>query len=415
MRLTKDTIVAVGIILLLAIVTVAAAFQQRSLEEKLPPLSSDSNQPDGARALRLWLESLGHQVTISGREEFSIPNNIDFAFILEPGENLTLERSKIDLWVEDGGTLLLAGESWAAYDEIALYGFTFGFVYTETSNVSVVSPALCQPPLKNPLQIQVSRVLEYNGETITNTLSESSASYSTGQPLLVSTEGIVAVQLERGRGHVILLSVPELMSNSGLKKPGASELIQNLLGLAQGEHTQKLQIWIDEWHHGQRSTQSEVIGPEAWLRRTPAGQSILFTSAVIFIALAIGGKSFGKPLTEKTTLSRRAPLEYITALANLSRRAGHRNRVLQAEYVSLKKQFARRYHIPIEIPDFEFVQKISLYSTNIDTLALQKLLLELTNAMNNPNLTEAEMLHLVGEIHQWRHKEQTHLSAPKGK
>ena len=57
-RLSRDTWLALGLILLLVLIQQAAAGAQQTVRQNIPPLASYSIRSDGSRALREWLDSV---------------------------------------------------------------------------------------------------------------------------------------------------------------------------------------------------------------------------------------------------------------------------------------------------------------------------------------------------------------------
>ena len=109
-RFSRDTWLALGLLIMLLGVVFAAA-AQRTEQEKPPPLASFSSEPDGAEALRLWLQDLGYQTHHEPQTAFRPPDDASLLLILEPS-TLGIDSedwSIVDAWVKRGGTLLLAG------------------------------------------------------------------------------------------------------------------------------------------------------------------------------------------------------------------------------------------------------------------------------------------------------------------
>jgi hypothetical protein len=96
--------------------------------------------------------------------------------------------------------------------------------------------------------------------------------------------------------------------------------------------------------------------------------------------------------------ARRAPLEYITAIANLNRRAGHRTAVLQDTHDRLKRHLGHRYRLSPDLPDAEFVTQLSEYNPALDAAALRDLLRRLSQT----DVGEAEMVRLVAAAARWQ-------------
>ena len=96
-------------------------------------------------------------------------------------------------------------------------------------------------------------------------------------------------------------------------------------------------------------------------------------------------------------MRRRAPLEYITAIANLKRRAGHRAAVLSHYRHRLKRSLGRRYRLDPTLSDEEYVSQLAKLNPNLDNIALRNLLTRLRRRPGN----ETEMIQLAREVSTW--------------
>jgi len=203
----------------------------------------------------------------------------------------------------------------------------------------------------------------------------------------------VVVSFALGKGRVILSAAPYAFSNAGLKEPGNPALVLNLILISPASGA----VWFDEWHHGVRPVDSQVVGPEDWLRRTPAGRALLYVAGVIFLAVLLRGRRFGRPVPLPGEITRRAPLEYISAIANLGRRAGHRRAVLQQYRQRLKRRLGQRYRLDPTLNDAEYAARLAEYNPGLDAEALRRLLARL----QRPNVNESEMIQLAAEVAAW--------------
>jgi hypothetical protein len=139
------------------------------------------------------------------------------------------------------------------------------------------------------------------------------------------------------------------------------------------------------------------VGPEQWLLRAPAGRSILYVTAILFIAVLLSGQRFGRPVPLAHEQVRRAPLEYITAIANLNRRAGHRTALMQRYHLDLKRHLGRRYRLDPQLPDQEYVARLARFNPQIDASALLKLL----EKLNQRHFSETQVVELSREAASW--------------
>ncbi|MBN1977046.1 MAG: DUF4350 domain-containing protein [Anaerolineae bacterium] len=390
-RPSRDTWLAIGLLTILVIVTIAAAVYQTGQEEgKLPPLASFSSAPDGARALRLWLEQLDYTVGDEVGESFRPPDSADVALILEPTTPITeQEWQTIDAWIDRGGTLVLAGEGRWFTSNMPLAVGHYGFQMTypnarEAITLTAQSPLLTSPPLKEPAHARPNAYLRPDHDDFVTHLAVGS------KPVLVS--------FPQGQGRVIICTAAFPFTNAGLKEEGNPELALNVVTTSsRPDSGGKPAIWFDEWHHGVQPRRSVAAGPQDWLRYTPSGRAVLYTAAVIFAALALGGRRFGRAVPLPKRIARRAPLEHITAIANLSRRAGHRQAVLRYHYQRLKRDLGKRYRLSPTLPDDEYAAQLAEFNPNVDPQELLSLLARLQKR----KVSESEMIQLAAEVAAW--------------
>lgn len=378
-RFSRDTWLAIGVVAVLVSITVIAVIWQ-TRKAAPPALSSASNERDGARALRLWLEQKGFRVNSSTDTDFNPPVDADLILMLEPfkdsDENHWL---LLDEWVKSGGTLLVAGEGIGAEPVFNHYdSWTFGVWQGTGVTVTEQSPLLAFPPLDNLSHLDLVSMFETERDDLL--------------VLLAADNYPVLVTFRLGEGRVILASFIHPFTNAGLKEAGNPELVMNLLAMAGQNHS----VWFDEWHHGQ-GQQMGVIGPQDWLRFTPAGHALLFIAGILFLALLLQGRNFGRPVPLPHQMARRTPLEYITALANLSRRAGHRSQVLSQYRQSLKQHLARRYRLNPLMPDDEYLDQLANYHPGLDVAELRNLL----NRLSKQHVSEGELVKLATETAEW--------------
>jgi hypothetical protein len=379
MKLSRESWLAIGLVVVLAVITALAAAQQTQAAE-LPPLSSASTAPDGARALWMWLDDLHYAVRDDVTPFFSIPRDARLVLMLEPFPGITsAEWETIDDWVRDGGTLIVAGDQFGAALATQHYTFTLAYLDHPVPALAAQTPLLASPPLTGAADVQTLAYLETGRSDFVAHLATPS--------------GPVVVSFALGKGRVILSAAPYAFSNAGLKEPGNPALVLNLILISPTSGA----VWFDEWHHGVRPVDSRVVGPEDWLRRTPAGRALLYVAGVIFLAVLLRGRRFGRPVPLPGEITRRAPLEYISAIANLSRRAGHRRAVLQQYRQRLKRHLGQRYRLDPTLNDAEYVARLAEYNPGLDAEALGRLLARL----QRPNVNESEMIQLAAEVAAW--------------
>ncbi len=380
-RPARDSLIALGLLALLAGLTVLAAVQRPAGEEALPPLASFSARPNGAKALRLWLAELGYRVDDRTQTVFSLPGDAAVALVLEPLYPVTAEEgAALEAWVEGGGLLVAAGDGSALASLLRRFDFRLAPL-----DAPADAPAPPQTPLwvSPPLDAAEPRARYYLQSARDDFVTHLAVD---GRPVVVA--------FEQGDGRVILASSARPFSNAGLRSAGNAALALNLVSAAGRPGA----IWFDEWHHGLRDTAELLaVGPGQWVRRTRAGQSVLLFAGLLFGALALRGRHFGPSLPLPSDVSRRSPLEHLTATAQLSRRAGHRRATLRQYRHWLKRGLGQRYRLDPGLPDDDYVARLAGYNPALDAAGLRSLLARL----DQPDPSEAEMVALAAEAARW--------------
>ena len=376
---SRDSKLGIGLVLLLVVVTALAATRKQT-EQEYPVLSTLSSAPNGARALKLWVQELNYAVDEQELAEFAPPDNTSILFMLEPLFPTEGELKAVDAWVEEGGTLIAIGETYGMYSLIDHYEFFFNYLPANTESPALDAPLLLSPDIFELINARVRLSLASSTRDDYVTL----ITYD-GNPVLVS--------FEQGQGRVILGTLAQSFTNAGLKQNGNPELVLNILALAREKGT----VWFDEWHHGLRQGAEQVLGPGQFLRSTPVGRSLLFVTFAVFITLFMQGRGFGRPVPLPQEIKRRGALEHVTGIANLSRRAAHRSAVMLHYHDQIKRKLGHRYRLDPGMDDEQYVQTLADYNPSLD----KNELLNLLKRLKRRDVSESEMVHLAGEASKW--------------
>ena len=375
--LSRDARLGIGILLALLVIIIFAATQQQT-EQVYPKLSTISSAPDGAVALKLWVQELRYPVDEQVLESFIPPDNATILFALEPFFMTNAELKSMDQWVENGGTLIAIGEQYGMYSLIDHYDFSFEFLPENDAPPAAETLLLNSPALGDltNAKAQVAFVTERDDYVVL-------AAYK-GKPVLVS--------FEKGKGRVILGTIPDVFTNAGLKQDGNPVLVLNILALARTKGA----VWFDEWHHGVQSG-AQILGPTDFLRRTPLGRALLFITFTIFIAFFLQGRGFGRPIPLPQELKRRGALEHVTGIANLSRRAAHRPAVMMQYHNQIKRKLGQRYRLDPGMDDEQYVSTLAGYNPSLD----KDELLNTLKRLKRRNISETEMVQLAVDAAKW--------------
>jgi hypothetical protein len=375
--LSRDSKVGIAILLLLLLVTIFAA-TRRQVEARYPPLSTLSAAPDGALALKLWMQALHYDVNEAALEDFLPPKDASIVFMLEPQFPAQDELEIVDEWVERGGTLILIGEGYGTFSTADHFGFALEYLGSGAGSAKVESPILLSPLQLDLEHANVRFALQAEREDYV-----ALAVYD-GKPVLVL--------FDQGKGRVILGTLPRSFMNIGLKEDGNPELVLNVVALARDPGM----IWFDEWHHGLQGG-SQITGPAEFLRRNPVGRALLFVTFTVFLAFFLQGRGFGRPVPLPQDLKRRGAMEHVTGIANLNRRAAHRAGVLTYYHNQIKRKLGHRYRLDPAMNDEDYVNSLAGYNPSVD----KNDLLNLLKRLKRRDVRESEMVVLAGEAAKW--------------
>lgn len=376
MRFSRDSWLAIAILLTLVLV-VTASVVQKTNDVEIPYIST-SPAPNGTMALKLWLNELGYDATETTLSNFRPDENVRTIFILQP---ITLisdaEWERLDKWVDAGGVLVLAGDNVQTNMALDHFGFSISYLQKRATDIFSAAPILLSPALVS----SVAATLDFG-------LKPSEAGFT---PLMVTEDFPVVIAIEQGQGRVIISSAPFIFSNLALKDDATASLVLNIIGLTGSRGV----VWFDEWHHGFQA--EDNIGPWNWLKNTSGGHAILFVVGAIFLTLLMQGRAFGRPIPLPHEVKRRGPLEHVNAIASLNRKAGHRDEMLKQYHHRLKRHLGQRYHLDPTIEDDEYAAQLSQYNSAID----RDELLDLLKGLTKESVSEAELLKLTTKAARW--------------
>ena len=376
MKFSRDAWLGIGIISLLVLTTMFVALRQNNAP--VIPYLSSSSAPSGTLGLKMWMNELGYASREISPTAFVLPADAKIIFIIEPLMSVTAtEWTILDQWVEAGGLLIIAGDNNATDALLSHYELGLMYLGVRAKELDIATPLLNSPTLVSaPFKTSVG-LFNQRDDIVT---------------LLAINHTPVIASFEKERGRVIVSSTPYPFSNIALKENQLNgALILNLAALA----VKPGPVWFDDWHHGIQK--ESVVGPEQWLRETPGGRSVVFIVATVFFALILRGRAFGRYVPLPGEIRRRGPLEHVTAIANLNRKARHRREVLSQYHQRVKRQLGKRYRLDSSLPDDEYVRILALHNPSIDKNGLSELLKKLSKK----KITEAELVKLATEASEW--------------
>lgn len=325
------------VIALVAVLVLVTAVMVRPRTAAQPPLTVRSAEPGGARALMLWLETLGYAVEELDSEPYAVEPEVQTLFILAP--IVPFDDEALDAlarWVEQGGRLVLVSAG-SGSTLMQHFGLRVRFAGDRLPEAVAAQPLLLQPPVAR-LQVNAWEGLEAEGGLA---------------PWLVADDRVVLGSRPYGQGEVTVLTALRPLSNEALKEAASAELVLNLVG----RMPTGARVAFDEYHHGFVRGQSarglwELLLAHYW------GWGLIYTVAVVYLYLWLRGRRFGPPLVAPGA-TRRSVSEYVASLGALYRRAGQRGYVADRLADQLKRELATGLGLNARLPDDAFAAAVA--------------------------------------------------------
>lgn len=157
---------------------------------------------------------------------------------------------------------------------------------------------------------------------------------STPRPL----EGAGAVEVALGEGRILIFADARPLSNGQASDdPLAALAVRAAIAYTAPGDT----VFFNEFHHGVRGLGSPTEAVAGFFFGSPRGHALFHLGVVAFLAVAVAGVRFGAP-ADPPRDERRSPLEHVSALGALYRRAEAR----ETAVLLLLSRLARWAHLP---------------------------------------------------------------------
>jgi hypothetical protein len=203
-------------------------------------------------------------------------------------------------------------------------------------------------------------------------------------------EGALVVDYAYGRGRIVVLSDPYVVSNAGVNRA------DNLF-LAAGVVTGGLRgrVAFDEFHQGYGETQNQFFG---YLRGTPIlwmfGQGAIIALALVWTR----GRRFARAVPEPRP-DRRSKLEFVSSMAELQQRARAYDLAVENVYQRTRRALARYAGLPATAAPAQLAERVAARSGR-DRAALEALLRECEDAAAGAPTGARRALRLVSELRE---------------
>jgi len=337
-----------------------------------PEHSSSSDAANGASAVLLFAEAMGHQTSqVTG--SFDTPSPFSVMFVFTPTSPYTAdEADRLRQWVRDsGGLLIYASEQGDPELDRSLGvsrfdGFAGGGRYAATAPTLAGVTAVSGGDAIVPLDPSATQV-----------------------PLLRTPDGFVAGYVQQlGIGHVVVLADPLVLCNGYLEKADNGVLLADLIS-ASGAGAA---VTFDEYHHGLTASD---FAPQSWIT-TPWGAALLWLLVAVFFGLVLRGRRFG-PLVGRPAEVARSDAEWSVAVGQLLRRSSARAVTLGLLATATERAVASRTGLPLQ-PRERFWNALWVRAPEVAGE-----LAEVENSLFAASASEGQLLQAARRLHDIAH------------
>jgi hypothetical protein len=206
----------------------------------------------------------------------------------------------------------------------------------------------------------------------------------------VSDEGgALLVDFARGRGRIIVLSDPFIVSNRGISRADNLQLAANIITQAGGL------IAFDEYHQGRGATRNQFA---AYFAGTPVlaigAQLFLLAAAVVWTR----GRRFARPLPSPR-VDRRSKLEFVASMAELQQRARAYDLAIENVYGRTRRALARYGGADVSAPRASIAAGVAARSGRSKD-EIEALMRECEDAINGAPVSARRSLALVAHLRE---------------
>lgn len=310
-----------------------------------------------------WLAEEGYTVRTLETDNAYPGGGDGVMFVLAPRSSFSSEQLFfIDLWVQNGGTLIIAQEGRQPTNLIGRYQASIGRLWLRQRQAGLHLPVLNWPPV-GQAEIRTSHYVRHQcGQAAIH---------------MGSCERPYLVAFGRGNGRVFILSTVYPFTNAGIQDYGNAQLVENL---ALATVVNGRRVVFDELH--------QQI-PLTWLFTTPAGWA--FWLSLLALLLFFLWHQTYLPLNPARANGReRLPgaAPPLPPLATAQQQFARPEAIKTHYWQRLKRTLAQRHGLDPARPDPDFVEALNPYLKPADMGTVVYLY---THKEQFPPMTEAEL------------------------
>ncbi|MGH9883728.1 MAG: hypothetical protein ACRD6N_20075, partial [Pyrinomonadaceae bacterium] len=192
-----------------------------------------------------------------------------------------------------------------------------------------------------------------------------------------------------GKGRIIVLSDPYIVSNAGISLRDNLQLGINVL-VSDGGLTA-----FDEFHQGRGVTRNALI---TYFSGTPVLALCGQITLLVLLILWTRGRRFARPLP-LPRVDRRSALEFVASMAEVQQRARAFDLAIENVYTRTRRVLARYAGVDYNSPRSEIAARVAMRST-LDARQLEVLMRRCEEAINGQEISERQSIQLVKRLRE---------------
>ena len=340
-------------------------------------LESSCSLPDQESVLYRVMQRLKFRVTKINAAQPARLDRLDALFLWSLRRELSdQEIEGIHRFVEDGGTLIVAGD----HESLNSLLHHYGLEMRKASNSFETSRRIPTDPIF-PIR-PVDEVYSNTDYAIQQTERDVAPLFGQGTDYSIVT-------FHEGEGRAFFISCPNIFTRYGLRDDRNATFLYNLMSTL----PHRARVGLAQFGYYAAGSASAANPLMYLLFNTAGGLGVVYSGVIVFLFLILRGRRFGKPLAVEET-HRRVSSEYVHAMTALYQKGDTRRAILRQIRDTFRSDLAARWHINPNLESTSFVEEIARRKP-IDTDEFLRLLTELEP---RGTISEARLLSLAKQV-----------------
>ena len=340
-------------------------------------LESSCGLPNQESALYRVMQKLKFRVTKIKAAQPARLDRLDVLFLWRLRRELDeQEIEEIHRFVEDGGTLIVAGDHESLNSLLRHYGLEM----RKASNSLETSHRIPTDPLFPNRPVD---------EVYSNTDYAIQPTERDVAPLYGQDTDYSILTFREGGGRAVFITCPDIFDRYGLQDDRNAMFLYNLMSTL----PHRARVGLAQFGYYAAGSASAANPLMYLLFNTAGGLGVVYTGGIVFLFLILRGRRFGNPIAVEES-HRRVSSEYVHAMTALYQKGDTRREILRQIRDTIRSDLAARWRINPSLETSSFVEEIARRKP-IDTDELLRLLTELEP---RGTISEARLLSLAKQV-----------------